>query len=473
MENHGKRPSELLAGHPAAQASTGGVARLVPQASVDVGSPTSVVTSLEAWELALEAWVDVRPQGYVVEESRIWEALPAIASRIPRCSSRPSSDLTARQGNSVIPGLSELFMPSPRGSPPVFLALLRAHDGKVHFLHFWRAFGEAAHSAGACLEEGLTCELEVLRDRVLRHLEEQAAAGNSENDRVLIVPNMPMLTGSRPHCMSSYGSACPSPCGAPSGVSRVLPAWALVEEVHRAASMSAYPRFWQRISEALASQLQLEELTIEEVTSVLLSWLHDAQLWEQQQKRKAHQDGQHLRSSSIALPSVGPASIVTPSGLPVRLHIYDVSQEEGIQKLNRVLAHKHSPLKFGGVFHAGVEVNGLEWSYGYSPCETHPGVSCMEPRTHPQHHFRQTVVLRHTQVPAEGIADIISELVEQYPGHDYHLLRRNCCHFADDFCRRLGVGGIPGWVHRLARLGAGLDTLLQNAPGPIKDRVYG
>ena len=39
----------------------------------------------------------------------------------------------------------------------------------------------------------------------------------------------------------------------------------------------------------------------------------------------------------------------------VCLHVYDVSLEEGIQKLNKVLANKLSPVKLGGVFHAGVE----------------------------------------------------------------------------------------------------------------------
>jgi len=65
---------------------------------------------------------------------------------------------------------------------------------------------------------------------------------------------------------------------------------------------------------------------------------------------------------------------------------------------------------------------------------------------------------------------VISALIEDYPGHDYHILRRNCCHFADDFCRRLGVGGIPSWIHRLARVGAEIDTLLHAAES-VKERV--
>merc|ERR1719350_1094505 len=164
---------------------------------------------------------------------------------------------------------------------------------------------------------------------------------------------------------------------------------------------------------------------------------------------------------SLASESTSASANSKEKGTPVFLHIYDVSQEESVRKLNKVLAHRWSPLKFGGVFHAGVEVNGLEWSFGYSGRESVPGISCMEPKTNPQHTYRQTVHLKHTRLTGEEIADIIHVLIEEYPGDDYELLRRNCCHFADDFCRRLGAGRIPRWVHRLARLGASIDGMLQ------------
>lgn len=71
-------------------------------------------------------------------------------------------------------------------------------------------------------------------------------------------------------------------------------------------------------------------------------------------------------------------------------------------------------------------------------------------------------MLRATRLSEDAIAEVISQLIEEYPGDDYDLLRRNCCHFADDFCRRLGVGGIPGWVHRLARIGARFEQLFRS-----------
>merc|ERR1712217_533957 len=149
--------------------------------------------------------------------------------------------------------------------------------------------------------------------------------------------------------------------------------------------------------------------------------------------------------------------------MPVYLHIYDVSQENSVRRLNKVLAHRRAPIKFGGVFHAGVEVNGLEFSFGLSESTTMSGITCNLPRTHPQHRYRQTVRLRPTMLSDVELSALISDLIEEYPGDDYDLLRRNCCHFADDFCRRLGVGSIPGWIHRLARIGAGVSTLLEAA----------
>lgn len=152
---------------------------------------------------------------------------------------------------------------------------------------------------------------------------------------------------------------------------------------------------------------------------------------------------------------------IKEGGHEVILHVYDVSHEDEIRRLNKVLAHKMSPLKFGGVFHAGVEVLGLEWSYGFTDVETQAGISCVEPKMHPQHHWRQSVSLGRSPLTPEEIAATLSQLVEDWPADEYELLRRNCCHFADDFCRRLNVKRIPKWVNRLARVGAQADRMEQ------------
>ncbi|CAJ1408760.1 unnamed protein product [Effrenium voratum] len=163
------------------------------------------------------------------------------------------------------------------------------------------------------------------------------------------------------------------------------------------------------------------------------------------------------------LPSLEPVDASAKLGMPVLLHIYDVTQERGIRRLNKVLANKRLPIKFGGVFHAGVEVDGREWSYGCTESEDDPGVLANKPKMHPDHHYRQTVNMSQTPLSAGEICKLLQELTTEYPGPEYDLLRRNCCHFADDFCRRLGVGRIPSWVHRLARIAARIETILQAA----------
>eukprot|EP00747_Dinoflagellata_sp_TGD_P180955 gnl/TRDRNA2_/TRDRNA2_34276_c0_seq1.p1 gnl/TRDRNA2_/TRDRNA2_34276_c0~~gnl/TRDRNA2_/TRDRNA2_34276_c0_seq1.p1 ORF type:complete len:251 (-),score=34.99 gnl/TRDRNA2_/TRDRNA2_34276_c0_seq1:89-781(-) len=225
--------------------------------------------------------------------------------------------------------------------------------------------------------------------------------------------------------------------------------------------MSAVPDFWSRCACTLKEQQAFcEEMRLEELTGLMLAWLHEAAAW---------QDSHGVTIIPVSRPM---SSTREESGLPVSLNIYDVSHEVVFKRINMVLAHKRSPVKLGGVFHAGVEVHGLEWSYGFSESETVPGISCVEPGTDTRHRFRQSVKMRPTKVPPDEIAIIISDLLEEYPGDDYSLLRRNCCHFADDFLVRLGVGRAPAWVYRLARMGAKVQSAVEVAQS-IRDRLAG
>jgi len=144
----------------------------------------------------------------------------------------------------------------------------------------------------------------------------------------------------------------------------------------------------------------------------------------------------------------------------VKLNIYDVSHESSIQNLNVFLAHPLSPFKFGGVFHAGVEIGGEEWSFGYAPWGS--GVHCSVPREHPQHNFRETLELGPSTLTKAEVTTLLETMLEEYPGSSYHLIRCNCNHFASDLCRRLGVGELPAWIERLAWIG---ESLLEASEG--------
>lgn len=405
---------------------------------VKVGQETS------AAEAAIEAWASCNPKGYILEEHRVPELLPLIALKVPNT----SPQLYDRMHQ-------ELFT-SHRGSAPIFSALLQPHRGKVHFLSFWKAFGKAVHMAVDTPQGVLLSELETVRDRVLHILGSHGQVSSISGD----------LTGER--VISEEAAVSIS---------------VLQEEVHRAASMSAHPSFWQEAAALLSKHLKVPELHIEELSSLILLWLNECIRWEQTEVpaggrqesmpqcfnpfKEACGIAAYFGSFAADLSSAGSMSMVLRpapcAGRTVHIHIYDVTQRESIKKLNQVLAHTCSPLKFGGVFHAGVEVNGLEWSFAYQPQRTRYGVECNCPKMHPLHHFRQTVAMGITNCSEDDITKIIAQMVEEYPGDDYDLLRRNCCHFADDFCQRLGVGNIPLWVYRLSRLGAGVAEMLEAA----------
>lgn len=135
------------------------------------------------------------------------------------------------------------------------------------------------------------------------------------------------------------------------------------------------------------------------------------------------------------------------AGVPVTLHLYDVTGKEVVTGVNKLL----KPLGTGA-FHAGVEVNGEEWSFGY--CEEGSGVFKDAPKSCEEHKYRESIAMGSTTLSDREIGAVIDRLHQEWPGSSYDLLRRNCCSFADELCYQLGVGHIPKWVTNLAGAGA-------------------
>lgn len=389
---------------------------------------TNAYSALEA---ALQAWMDFQPDGYTISE----DLVPSILDKLAQ---RASGKSSASAG-----AVRELFSPEldeTAQKPARFLRMLTSHNGIIHFLYFWSAFSEALRYCSTGLDEPrkgdemLLSEFEILRDGVLVTL------GNMPGASEMNIADLR------------------------------FPSDKLAEVLQVVASRSCSRRFWSTAAKAFAGMEEVAMLTLDDLTVVIMCWHRDAMTWHRDRpatntsassKSECREAAQGKEQSISRVEEASKDREAFKPGLPVYVHIYDVSQEDSVKKFNKYMASRYSPIKFGGIFHAGVEVNGLEWSYGVSYTDTVPGISCIEPRTHPAHSYRQTVQLRPTKMNAEEIADLISNLIEEYPGDDYCLLRRNCCHFADDFSRRLGAGRIPGWIHRLARLGARVDGALQ------------
>ncbi|KAL5698090.1 hypothetical protein ACHQM5_029171 [Ranunculus cassubicifolius] len=112
-----------------------------------------------------------------------------------------------------------------------------------------------------------------------------------------------------------------------------------------------------------------------------------------------------------------------------------------------------------GIFHSGIEVHGMEYGYG---AHEYPasGVFEVEPKSCPGFVYRNSIVLGHTTMPPSEFRAFLENMAAEYHGDTYHLITKNCNHFTDDLALRLTGKSIPGWINRLARLGAVCSCLL-------------
>ncbi|KAA8539954.1 hypothetical protein F0562_026646 [Nyssa sinensis] len=139
----------------------------------------------------------------------------------------------------------------------------------------------------------------------------------------------------------------------------------------------------------------------------------------------------------------------------VILHIYDVTNS-GSDKTNNTIVQINKIFKdrigLGGIFHSAVQVFGDdEWSFGF--CEQGTGVFSCPSGKNPMYTYRECIVLGKTNFSTSKVNQILRELSREWPGNSYDLLSKNCNHFCDEFCERLGVPKLPGWVNRFAHAG--------------------
>ena len=166
----------------------------------------------------------------------------------------------------------------------------------------------------------------------------------------------------------------------------------------------------------------------------------------------------------------------------VIVRVYDVTGGLGSKgKTALMLVNKMFRSSLGGAYHCGIEVYGLEWAFGDA------GIYCTSPRHEVMgHHFREVCILPVDSPDASNasgaaVADrcrlrprevrkLADSLKPMWPGSRYDLIHCNCCHFADAFARALGVGGIPSWINRAARIGAGADVAYLTSGVPTLPR---
>ncbi|KAL1922345.1 uncharacterized protein VTP21DRAFT_9884 [Calcarisporiella thermophila] len=139
-----------------------------------------------------------------------------------------------------------------------------------------------------------------------------------------------------------------------------------------------------------------------------------------------------------------PSRPPSEAGIPVVLHIYDLLPPSALS----ILA-----TSFGiGVYHTGVELRGKEYCFGAHPYDF-SGIFSVRPKVGPQGViYKKSIFMGYCQLTDAEINRVLHRLAREYTGASYHLLARNCNHFASDLCQQLINKIPPDWVNRAARI---------------------
>ena len=131
----------------------------------------------------------------------------------------------------------------------------------------------------------------------------------------------------------------------------------------------------------------------------------------------------------------------------VILHVYDLNEMN------------ESTYPFGfGAFHSGVFVFGKEYTFAKG------GVFYTNPKeVPPPAKFRESIEMGTVNMNQSDLDYLLDELRLEFKGDDYHILLRNCNHFADAFIQKLLQKDIPAYVNRLAYVGSMFSCLLPPA----------
>jgi len=137
-----------------------------------------------------------------------------------------------------------------------------------------------------------------------------------------------------------------------------------------------------------------------------------------------------------------------PNWTEVALSVYTLT---GAGAINLVT----SAAGVGGAYHVGVEVYGLEWSFGGSDLGT--GIYMVHPQKSSLGTLYQRVPLGKTTKSPEEVLEMLAEYRRTWRGAQYHLLAKNCASFSLGFSELLVPNSSPPeWINAFADWGKGV-----------------
>lgn len=147
------------------------------------------------------------------------------------------------------------------------------------------------------------------------------------------------------------------------------------------------------------------------------------------------------------------ADMSEPTVEPVFIHVYDV----GPQIVEYFDARKQSY----NPFYTAIEVCATEYSFGMSVSTSVAEIHSNEPRQNSEHKFRLTIPVGYTSLPPREVLREVKKMEAEWNKHTFSWKSRNCHHFTDALCGKLGTRCCPVWLHQ--------DCI---SSGPVFLRVY-
>mmetsp|Transcript_21168 Transcript_21168/g.46683 ORF Transcript_21168/g.46683 Transcript_21168/m.46683 type:complete len:250 (+) Transcript_21168:36-785(+) len=140
-----------------------------------------------------------------------------------------------------------------------------------------------------------------------------------------------------------------------------------------------------------------------------------------------------------------PQQKVPSSASEVFLHIYHCDPYTGF--LNRMLLRDQQI----GIYHAGVEVYGNEWSFQYyEDAWEKPfisGVIKCQPKHMGEYEYQESVSLGFSPLTQAEVDKIVIASRRSWPANSYHITRHNCLSFAEHLVKMLQTPDpFPSWL---------------------------
>jgi len=145
--------------------------------------------------------------------------------------------------------------------------------------------------------------------------------------------------------------------------------------------------------------------------------------------------------------------------------VYDLLGNLPFLGLNRALK-----VASVGVYHVGIEVYGVEVSFGGGQPPQATGVFITNmPGVNAVHHFYQKVELGKTAMTPEQFDHTLWILQHEptWRKGNYDIIKKNCIEFSREFAHNLGVNPLPSWITNSLGIGQSLAPTLRALNGVV------